>query len=78
MVEASPIDNLILIGIMLLLMATGVFGIFNLGANISPMLDTSFGGSPMNILWTIILRFVVGPLMVVVPGYIIYNIVINP
>ena len=67
-------DYFIIIAIMLLLIATGIVGVFNLGERVHPALSTAFQGSGINMFWTVILRLVIGPLMIVVPSYIIYNI----
>lgn len=68
-------DIVILIGIMLLLIATGVMALFNLGVHITPALDTSFGGTWINIAWTILLRVIVAPLMIIVPSWVIINVI---
>lgn len=68
-------DALIIIGIMLLLIATGVMGLFNLGERITPALSTAFRGSGINLVWTFIARVIICPLMIIIPSYIIYNVV---
>ena len=61
---ADAKDKLIIIAVMLSLIFIGVVGLFNLGKNLTPALDTSFGGSTVNIIWTILLRIIIAPLMI--------------
>lgn len=70
----NPQDKLIIIAIMLSLMALGAIGTFNLAGDYINALDTSFGGGGVRIFWTIILRVIIGPLMMIVPGWIILNV----
>lgn len=68
-------NKLSLIGIMLLLMGTGIMAMFNLGASISPALNTAITGSAVNIFWSIVLRFIVSPILIVGGAWMIWKII---
>lgn len=60
------------------LVILGFLSMFNLLYSIIPieMLNLSFTGRTgiVDVMWTIILRLVVAPLLIIVPSWVIYNL----
>lgn len=68
-------NKITIIIVMLSLMGIGIIAMFNLGELLTPALSTAFRGTGTNIIWTIALRLLIAPLLIIIALYVIINVI---